>query len=774
MAIDVDTPLVLSEPVAFGPTVQLGASVFDVPLVDRAPVVYGGTLVTASALAAAEVGYDTPELAMSLWDDDNATLIDADVTRVRGSLSFLDDPLSVGVGSVEVLAGSTDEVTAADTLSFGRIGRISFRDQPAAPVRILGPDTTVEQSRDHGDLRRKIRLADLRSLFEEVKVQPRNGPGARPTGEQRTVSWASPEYDDSGWLPAVERQIVVSYSWVVPNTDPPWFTPWLPPDGWPVSETPVISTTTTRTHAADRGLLRRTYTVPSDGWYQVWCAAWWKGIVYLDGYKIGEGNDFPADMWQEPFLTEPFYLTAGEHVFGVELSKPALPDVSWAPGTLGTINSEMSMAFNLHRLDDGANTIIGNSTVVMKSDRDWKRLHAPAVDPAPTFGRWFWIFCTEAIARNALPSLLTRTFSDTHDSNGVPWPNTGPATVRTSDTYEQVVQQMQELGYRVRFGYSGLTLNAYAPDSAGTSTGVTVPTVRRERTQRRPRTNRLLVSYRDGQFEVEDAAAITAAGKAIEDELQVADMEYQRAYDYAQGQLARFALEQQSVQVEVNMALSEADAAPYTAYRPLDRVNIAAAEGVEVARIRIAEDRAGKAKLTPDLYAAPESAERRLSSMLQRGIPGTINGGAQTSTPTRWLRSGISGGFAVRYNIAPFSTTGEPVTYSPGPPPVGRSTPETFDRPVRLTRIKLGSVGTVTSTVYVSLMKNNAAVDSLFLLPGIYNTEWLAMHHYYSAGDELWFRVDDAGAGAYLLRAAVVAVPASPAQVKPTGRLPWD
>lgn len=775
MAITLDTAAVTRTAIAYGPDeLQLGNTPLDAPLVARQAVAFGGSLVSDAAIEAALAGFEGPELSCSLWDEDNATLIAADVTRVRGSHSFLDDPLAVGDGRLTVPTRNTSEETAADALSFGRVLRWQYRGQPAYPTRILAPETAVEQARLEGDRRRTVRVADLRSLFEEVKVAPLNGEGARPTGEQRTFSWASPEYDTSAWALAVERQIVVSYSWVVPNTDPPWFKPWLPPDGWPVANTPVISTTTVRSHAAQRGLLRTTYTPAQAGWYQLWCAAWWHGRIYLDGYKIGEGEEFPADMWQEPFLTEPFYLSDDPHVFGVELSKPELPDVSWAPGTLGTINSEMSMAFNLHYLDDGASTVIGENTVVLRSDRtNWRRLHNPTVDPAPTFGRWFWRLCTEAQGRDAMPAGVTRSFTDTHDSNGRVWPNTGPTTVRTADTYEQVLAQMQELGYRARFRYSGLVLDAFAPDSAGTHTGVEVETVRRERSKSRPKANRLRVNYASGQFSVEDTAAIAAAGKAIEDELQLADeKDYLRAYTTAQAQLEILAAGAESLTVAPNPAPAAAATAPYVAYRPLDWVKVNATDEAQVARIRVSEDEAGKALLTPDLYSAPESTSRRLTTRLARATPGTIGGGAQTSTITRWLDSGIRGGFATRYTISPFSTR-EVVAFA-ADEERGRSSAEKFDRPVRLTRLKLGSVGTVTSTVTVAVMKNAAKVDEMFLLPGIHNTEWLAMHHYFAAGDELWFRVDDAGAGAYLLGVQVVAVPASPAQVKPTGRLPWD
>lgn len=775
MAILLDVPAVTRTAIAYGPDdLQLGPSILDVPVVGRQAVAYGARITNPTSIVAAAAGTtQTPDLAMSLWDEANTTQIAASIKRVLGSLNWQDDPLAVGEGTFEVPTRNDAERTAADALTPGRVVRITYRGQPAWPARILAPQNDVELARLQGDLRRTIRIADMRSMLQDVKVNPANGVGARPTSELRTISWAGPEFDDSDWANAIEQQIVVSYSWVVPNTDPPWFTPWLPPDGWPVSETPVITTSYTRTLAAQRGLLREAYTVPTDGWYQMWVAAFFGAKIYVDGLKVGEGQPEPANMWLEPFVTEPFYLTAGEHIFAVDLTKPSLPDVSFAPGTLGTVNLEHCMAFNLHRLDQGDQTVIGDDTVVLKSNAGWKRLHAPSVEPCPTFGRWFWLLCQEGIARDALPATLVRTFSDTHDSNGVPWPNTGPVTLRTSDDYDAVVAQAEELGYRVRFGYSGLTLNAYAPDSAGARTGVDVSQLRREREVRRQRPNRLVVSWRGGQTVVEDVAAQTAVGRVIEDDLQLADVETEeQAVGIAEAKLAAWASADQSVRIQVDPSPAAAAVAPYVAYRPLDYVNLSVSEEAQVARHTVTEDRTGQATIVPTLYTRSESQMRALDAKLARGITGTLGGESRTATPTRWLDSGISGGFAVRFNIAPFSTSNI-VSYTEDPEK-GRSDSERFDRPVRLTRLTFGAIGEVTETVTVSMMKNGAKIDELFLLPGINNTVWLAMHHSFRANDELWFRVDDAGAGAAIIGIYVVAVPASPAQVKPTGRLPWN
>jgi hypothetical protein len=775
MAVTLDVPAVTRTAIALGPDeVQAGDTYIDAPAVTRQAVAYGGSIRSDDAAVASPGDPQSIDITAALYGDDNTTLIDAAVTRIRGTAEWQDDPDRVGLGSITVPTRDSTEVTAADTLSEGRCLQFSFRGEPAWTGRILAPELDVEQTRHQGDKRRTIRVADLRSLLGDCKVRPAGGAGALPTSDLRSFAWYTAETSTASWLNAIEQQIVVSYSWRVPNTDPPWFTPWLPPDGWPVSTTPVIRTTYERTHTAKRGLLRYTYTVPSDGMYQMWVAAFFGAKIYVDGLKVGESLPEPANMWQEPFVTEPFWLTAGDHIFAVDLTKPALTDYSsTAPGTLGTVNQEHCMAFNLHRLNAGDRTIIGDSTVVLKSSSAWKRLHAPTVDPAPTYGTILRTLCDEGIARDSLPAGLAYGFTATHDSNGVAWPNPGVTTVRVSDTVQDVAEQFGELGYHTRFRLSGLTLDAYAPDSAGTHTGVDVSTLRRERSTRPSRPNTLLVSYAAGQFEVQDTAAVTAAGRAIEDNLALADVPTEAAATaIAEAKLATFALEDQSVQVEVNMAPSATAVAPYVAYRPLDWVDISVSEEARVARLTVSEDESGMANIVPDLHSSPESAAKRLDASLARGVPGALGGESRTATPTRWLDSGIQGGFATRYSISPFSTTD--VVDFVTDPVRGRSTGEVFDRAVRLTRLSFTSVGEVTDTVTVAMMKNGAQIDTLTLLPGINNTVWLAMMHTFRANDELWFKVTDAGDGAYLLSIQVVAVPASPAQVRPTGRLPWN
>ena len=105
----------------------------------------------------------------------------------------------------------------------------------------------------------------------------------------------------------------------------------------------------------------------------------------------------------------------------------------------------------------------------------------------------------------------------------------------------------------------------------------------------------------------------------------------------------------------------------------------------------------------------------------------------------------------------------------------GQSTAEIFSRPVRLTYIKLGQLGNLTSAIQVIMLKNGAQIDvSMYIAAGEFTSTWLAMNHTFQANDQLSFRLVDKGVGGGQLSVQVWAAFASVEDVQPVGRLLWE
>jgi hypothetical protein len=106
----------------------------------------------------------------------------------------------------------------------------------------------------------------------------------------------------------------------------------------------------------------------------------------------------------------------------------------------------------------------------------------------------------------------------------------------------------------------------------------------------------------------------------------------------------------------------------------------------------------------------------------------------------------------------------------------GESTAEVFSRPVRLTYIKIGQLGTLTSDLQVIMLKNGAQIGpTLTISAGRYGATYFVMDQTFQAQDQLAFRlVDKGGTTGGLLGVGVWAAFASGEDVQPVGRLIWE
>ena len=766
------TPRALGAPAALAFTAVQGNKTAALPFINRAPSVRGFFADTTPP-APVPNSAPVPAISVQLFDTNNASAISTPTT-ILGSRKWQDSLDSISQGKIAMPYGTAADISATAGMTLGRHLRFTLGTTLAWTGRIVSTQVVETDIKD-SDKVFEVTCLDVRSILDRATVYPQNGLGKIPASDLRTFAWYSAEGSTTGWSTATPRSYAMSLAWRTPNTQPEWFEPWLPPDGWPIGSTIPIQGFVGRIAAADvrTTLFKKTFTVASDGLYDLWLAMFSGGRVYVDGIQLYDSKEY-SDSWRSPWRAM-IDLTAGAHVFAVELNHIAGPDLSALPGTLATVNREHCFALNLHSIQS-PQTVLTASTLVMASDTSWSALDNPAVIPNPTAGTVLITLINEAIARGSLPAGFTVGFSATVDSDGLGWPALDVFTVRVGDTIWDVCQQLQDLGYEFGMRAAGLTLDAFAfgrggSSDAGLELGVNLQAVTRDK--RPPQPNTLICTYSGGQFVSSDAAQVALFG-IIEAAFSIADVrDLASAQAVAAAQLELFAARTQSLSVS---AIYAGDI-PYLNYRIGDTItlykNSFAFERLRLKTLDVSEDSNGFVGLSFELASASETDADRIGQMLKRGVPGALAGLSKVATPSRWLADGGTSGLVQLYRVDGFSQ-GELVSYTEDPLK-GQSTAEVFQRPVRLTYIKLSQLGTLTSAIQVIMLKNGAQIDvSMYIAAGEFTSTWLAMDHTFQANDQLAFRLVDKGAGGGQLSVQVWAAFASGEDVQPVGRLLWE
>lgn len=780
MPTTLDMPLLVRDAGASGPdVVQFGPSTIDLPVVARQAVAFGPTITRPAAVLAPGVA-TPPDITVELWDDTNSTQLDADVGGILGTREWDDDPLDLGQAQLAVPTRHSAEVAAADELAADRVLRFRLHDQPAF-AGLIRRSMTIETAKLPGDRRRTVYADDLRCILDDAGIRPAAGTLPSPL---RTFNWGSPEYDTSSWPFAHVQQTVTSFSHQIPNTQPPWFTPWLPPDGWPNIFTSIIAPRPQRSLAARTALFTRTWTPTATGLYHFWIAAASRIKRFmLNGIDIpGTENAPEVNAWIVPF-TATVPLTAGIPVkIGIEVEKDALPSLAGFPGTLPAWQTQHILSGLVYFLPQGNRTVLTDSLIRLRTDGTWRVLDNPSEYPAPTHGRIVRQLVTEAQNRVALPSQLELGFDDDFDSNGEAWEPGREIAVRLTDRVWQYLAQSHSRGYSSRMRWAGLTLDCYNPGSEGAATGISLTgsnaLVRLERHRREKRPNVLWVEWGGGpSFEVVDTAGVAADSRRIEASISLADLrDRSAAVATARAELTRIRAGGQSVQADTRPARTALGVAAYGGYRPLDRVELPGSEPAQVRRIWVREeDTSGRAVARPDLFSRSEMEADRVAAMLERGVPGTVDGQARTATPSRWPELGIVAGFVQRYPIAGFGQT--TLVTEDENPERGVSTEDDFEAPVRLCWISMKLLRPpVSGWVVVEMRRDGGTLLQMFAGPGDFSTVWFAQQWTFRENQALNFALISKGEGdpaAFGLQVKVIAVYAAPERVRPTGRLPW-
>jgi hypothetical protein len=322
-----------------------------------------------------------PSARIEVWDDANTTYL-ARVYIANASAKASHPHSELGNLSVD----SGEDRDAAPYLVAGNHLRLVIDDVYVYTTLIEDPiERTVVA---FGGLANKLIRLTTRghaAAFELAPVNPWGGYGSKPQSLTRPFTAFSPEsrIDDPPWVDVTVLYDEISVAWQTPQTDPPWWKPWLPPKGWPdpdgawVWSRPIDPDTG---HPVGECPFVWDVTIPADGLYQLWIAADDGFIAYVDGIRVGEGQEAPADSFITPW-SGCWLFSAGTHrigILGKNYDRPHADPV----GTFGGVNVGR-VAWALYSLPQGANTTLTPDLLVAHSDGSGRCIDYPDSLPAP-------------------------------------------------------------------------------------------------------------------------------------------------------------------------------------------------------------------------------------------------------------------------------------------------------------------------------------------------------------------------------------------------------
>ncbi len=700
------------------------------------------------------------DITAELWDETDSELVE--VLDTSWDREVKDAVTNLGTGSLTLPNYTTAEQATVAQLTAGRHIRYKYRGRTPISQRI---DTSSRSTgTTPGEARKTVTTADKRVVLSHPTVKAAFADNPKVLVESRPFNCFCPEYDDSGWDDATVVQTVTSWSWEIPNTDPPWFEPWTPPKGWASLHTPVIQCRTGVEMPAGSWPARKTFADLAAGWYMIQLAAFDRCELYLQGVKFAESGGEPQDGWQVP-LEVVFYWHGGDLVVGILVERYDNAAVT-APGTLGNFRKRSLTALALFELPDGASTIVTPDLKIGHTDDEWKVLDFPGSLPAPTAGVIMDTLVTEAKADKTLGSYVTVGFTGEDDSNENSWVPTGGVTFADTDDYNDVVNQFREMGFWFRFSDEGYTLEGFNPASPGTGVPVEVSGVTVHDVEEPP--NQLLVKWERSRFLYPGSDTLTSIRREVLELGHVTSA--QEALIAAAARMEQ--IEARGSRMDATVELVGADEGGlYDGWRPGGWITVPGEGDVFVESVTLSENDAGNAQCRVELSSPGQVTEQRLGERLARVAPGS---GAARSASIKWVDNGFSAGFVQEESISPFSQ-GEVVTETEDAER-GRSTAHVFDVPTRISLIRITAVGAPTESqgIQVEVRKNGVAIEpTLFLPEDTHHAVYLPDGLVFMPNDELTVATTETSDGAGLLSVQFHAGVAQPGVVRPQKTLSW-
>ncbi|WNO27803.1 minor tail protein [Microbacterium phage Huwbert] len=315
----------------------------------------------------------------------------------RKNPAALTELKGVGGGSFTIRRADP-KLTKDPTLLKGRNICKVLVDREVVGAFLIGDrSSTIVSSGERSELTYTLAGAGLKQLFDDAIVEAFGGT-TQFSGDKRFFNFATERgtwYNSSQWIaPTVYNKWGTGIWGGFPEKWPEVAKAqsyWIGPGAYAPSMT------------KGRWYARLEFPIATAGKYAIYSAVDNQFTMYVDGQQKAATKD--GGSWKDTTKVE-HEFTAGNHIIAYEVDNFDGP-------------TALLMAVTL--VVDKDNEILNTTS---NNAINWKVLPFPTKAPGWSPGEVLGDLITEANSRGVLfPSMLTKTFTDTVDSNGVPWPD---------------------------------------------------------------------------------------------------------------------------------------------------------------------------------------------------------------------------------------------------------------------------------------------------------------------------------------------------------------
>jgi hypothetical protein len=295
-------------------------------------------------------------------------------------------------------------------------------------------------------------------MWADAPVFPSLGVGRWPIERDRVWSWISPTpiFDHSGWAPATALTTVADAA------AGDWASPGFGAEFEGAAYAEVLGPSSGSTDDAPAGICygRQDFTIAEAGTYGIWTLIDNWGEFYIDGVPITE-------VRREQGWTTATYvaigLTAGTHTM-------AWRTVNDPPTVVGL--NPTGAAFAGYFLDAAGTPTTGVPQFYSR-DEFARIVEYPSTPPGMTLGR---VLHTLLAEWQALGYMLgwELNFTETNDTNGLPWPIGEFATKVGTDGRTFACDELAQTYCDLRAHHGGLVLDAYVYGTGGSDRDLTL------------------------------------------------------------------------------------------------------------------------------------------------------------------------------------------------------------------------------------------------------------------------------------------------------------
>lgn len=602
--------------------------------------------MTATVTLPASPAAWTAHARLEVWDPANTGhLADVEITgSANGRIPHSE------LGALTATVGAdTDAAEALRTI--GNHVRLYLGDE-LVHTWLIEPESVSEQivALDDADLTLTLELRSHAADLARAVAMPAGGWESLPRSSTRPFTWASLEVDTGldPWVDAVVLHPNLSVPWAVPQTDPPWFSPWLPPRGMPDNGASWLAPAEPDEitgHPVGRWGIVDDITIPTSDLYALFVAADDAVTPYVDGIRVGDPVQKPNDQFIVPWVGC-WLMSAGTHRIGLAVENFERPDTPLV-GTFGGPNITR-VAWTVIRLPDGANTVLAPELVVANSGSGTARCIPFGVDPwpAPRHPHIARVLLEENQAEGRVPGWtvdaadLVMSDLTQADNPGDQFLAVGDDSVlswlRTAHSAASLDWLPDPAGKVLRlWNFGGLGDPAHPATYTGGGGGLT--SLRRSPV---PVVNAYVVNHRDGSTFVRDDAAIEELGVEIPGTLNLQTLDGPTAVAKArrilQVRSRQRASWEAAVEVDPTGALAPYSAAggPHVGDAPLW-----AGRRLRLEQLDVGFEGDGWPTFRPTLETREASQAELLDVMVDK-----LRGSTREATPLEGMNRGISAG----------------------------------------------------------------------------------------------------------------------------------